>query len=741
VPLLELLESRRLLAGAGGNVQGVATGAGPDRNIWFTLGSNEIGMINPSNPGAGVIRYPIATPTSGPGPIAAGPEAILYASDLYKAQIYKVDKSTGTLLQTIPVSEPLDSLIFDNHNDIIYSAWVGGVGQVRRVDPTVGISSDTLLATVGVRAADLALVPGGNFVLVISQVTGMIYEVDLNHPGQTPTTFGSGQYNGGITFDSSGRLFALSNSAAGSAIVELNPTTFTVMASSGPLTGVDGLAFDPYSGNLFASSRAVDPSSGERGIYELSLQPGCFLHAPLITSSAFPPTFNPDGLEPDGEGNLYLASQGTTSDEKIYRYDITTGELVALTSALSGLDDLVPLSGLGGHSVPNYWFFEEAANKFGAIDPTTGQITETPPLLQANTQVEGITAGLGGTLWFTEFNTNQIGRIDTDTGKITEFPLHTPGAQPYGIVRGPDGNIWFTEAEANQLGRINPATGIIQEFPIDSSGSDQAESITVGPDSNLWFTLTGTNKIGVMNPTTGKMVGEYGVPTADAGLAQIVSDPADGNLWFTEAGADQVGRIDPATGAVAEFAVPTAGAAPTAIAAEKDGNLWFVESNTSKIAALSPNNPSHITEYVVPGLTPVAPTVLSEEVVTAPKTNKRGRKVGKPVLAGFELDYSAAMNPATAGLAANYQVTVTTTKRIKRKHVTVRQPIAVRARYDAPRNAVTLTLVGKQLFAQGGQITVIAVPPSGVSSASGDFLAASDTVFTILPKAEGVWPA
>jgi virginiamycin B lyase len=570
-------------------------------------------------------------------------------------------------------------------------------------------------------------------VLVTARASGTEYEISLTNPGQKPTTIGNKQFYGGIVYDNSDRLFAVTSSA----IVELDPKTFQVIASSGPLSGLDGLSFDPFSGDLFASTHVVSPVSGRQGIYEVSLQPGNFLHATLITSSLLPTTFNPDGIEPDGEGNVYVASFLGA----IYQYNITSGKLTALTSPLRGLDDLVPLQGTGGHSVPHYWFFEEAANKFGAIDPTTGQITETPPLTHANTQVEGITAGLGGTLWFTEFNTNQIGMIDTDTDKITEFPLPTPGAQPFGIVRGPDGNLWFTEAGANQVGRINPTTGIIQEFPIDSSGSDQAESITVGPDSNLWFTLTGTNKIGAMNPTTGKMVGEYSVPTANAGLAQIVSDPADGNLWFTEAGADQVGRIDPATGAIAEFAVPTAGAAPTAIAAEKDGNLWFIESSTSKIAELSPNNPNHITEYVVPGLTPVAPTVLREETVTAPKTNKRGKKVGKPVLAGFELDYSAAMNPATAGLAANYQVTVTITKRIKRKHVTVRAPVAVRASYDASRNAVTLTLVGKQLFAQGGQITVIAAPPSGVSSASGDLLAANDTVFTILPKAEGIWPA
>ncbi len=253
VPALDVLESRRLLTAGGGGPQGVATGAGPDTNIWLTLGVNSIGMINPGNPNAGVTQYTIPTANSGPGPIAAGPQPILYASDLDKGQIYEVDKTTGALLQTIPVSEGLDSLVFDNHNDLIYSAWsADGVGQVRRVDPTVGISSDTFLATIGNGGHDLALVPGGNFVLATSDDTGKIYEVNLNDPGQTPATFGSGQYTDGIAFDSSGRLFAVSSD---SAIVELNPTNFTVMATSGPMLGLDGLAFDPVTGNLFVSSR------------------------------------------------------------------------------------------------------------------------------------------------------------------------------------------------------------------------------------------------------------------------------------------------------------------------------------------------------------------------------------------------------------------------------------------------------------------------------------------------------
>ncbi len=370
------------------------------------------------------------------------------------------------------------------------------------------------------------------------------------------------------------------------------------------MQGVDGLAFDSLTGELFASSRTVNSGSGRAGFYELSLQSGSFLHPTLITSSAFPTTFSPDGIETDGQGNVYLACQGPSSDSRIYRYDMSTGQLTALTSPLAGLDDLVPLSGVGGHSAPDYWFFEQTAGQFGKIDPTTGRITEIPLPNNSRPQVDGITAGPNGTVWFTESSTNRIGMIDTDTGVITEFPLSTPGAQPFGIVEGPDGSIWFTESGANQVGRINPTTHAIQEFVIDSSGNDQAEGIAVGSDANLWFILAGTDKIGVMNPKNGAMVGEYGVPTANAGLSQIVSNPADGNLWFTEASANKVGRINPTSKAFTELAVPTANAAPGAIAVQKSGKIWFIESNASRVGVLSPNNLGSIAEYVVSGLTP-----------------------------------------------------------------------------------------------------------------------------------------
>ena len=118
--------------------------------------------------------------------------------------------------------------------------------------------------------------------------------------------------------------------------------------------------------------------------------------------------------------------------------------------------------------------------------------------------------------------------------------------------------------------------------------------------------------------------------------------------------------------------------------------------------------------------------------------------MGKPVLTGFELEFSSAMNAATAGNASNYQLGWTSTKKVKKKVVTILHPVAFRVQYSDSNDSVSLLLIGKQAFAKGGQITVIAAPPDGVSSAAGVLLDGNDEgvagdngVFTILPRARG----
>ncbi len=131
------------------------------------------------------------------------------------------------------------------------------------------------------------------------------------------------------------------------------------------------------------------------------------------------------------------------------------------------------------------------------------------------------------------------------------------------------------------------------------------------------------------------------------------------------------------------------------------------------------------------------PTITGELVVMSQKKNKKGKPVGKAVLQGFTLDFSTAMNAASAESTGNYRMTATSTKHAKKKTIPPPTPVAFTAAYNAATNSVTLTLAGKQAFAKGGQITV---SYSAVTSVSGVSLDSSDATFTIQPKGTSVTP-
>jgi hypothetical protein len=142
---------------------------------------------------------------------------------------------------------------------------------------------------------------------------------------------------------------------------------------------------------------------------------------------------------------------------------------------------------------------------------------------------------------------------------------------------------------------------------------------------------------------------------------------------------------------------------------------------------------------------PTPPVIVGEKALFPRKLNKKHRPVGKPVLTGFVLDYSTAMDPATAGNAANYQVDRVSSKRVKHKKVQVLHPVPITVTYDAVDRAVSLLSSGEQAFAKGGQLTVIATPPGGVSGASdvlldgdGEGQPGNNGTFTILPRARGI---
>jgi streptogramin lyase len=273
--------------------------------------------------------------------------------------------------------------------------------------------------------------------------------------------------------------------------------------------------------------------------------------------------------------------------------------------------------------------------------------------------------------------------------------------EPIGIAVGPDGNIWYTEGVINANGTGYDSTGVgvidanaktlLKEIPV--SANSEPYSIASGPDGNLWVAVPGTTvggSIVVISPSTKTIAQTLSIPT------NVASIPS-----------------------------------PAGITVGPDGNIWFADAGGAiGVVTLS---------------TPTPPTITSEAVATYRQHNKRGKPLGKPLIS-FVFQFSTAMDPASAGNPNNFQVASTTLKRVKKKVVQLFHPVGVVATYNASNHSVTLvTSATKKTFAKGGEITVIASPPGGITGASGLFLdgkndgvAGDNGVFSILANASSI---
>ena len=134
-----------------------------------------------------------------------------------------------------------------------------------------------------------------------------------------------------------------------------------------------------------------------------------------------------------------------------------------------------------------------------------------------------------------------------------------------------------------------------------------------------------------------------------------------------------------------------------------------------------------------PPATAAAPTVVLARLATTQKTNKKGKPPGKPIFAGFYIQYSRPMNAATAGVTTDYQVFSNVIKKVKKQTTTTDKPVPFSVSYNPAQNAVTINVKSTKPFAKGGEITI-----RGVTSQAGIALSSSDTTFTILVKAKGI---
>jgi sugar lactone lactonase YvrE len=242
--------------------------------------------------------------------------------------LLQVDTSTNAITTLGNVGGFPSGLIMDPAGRLIWTDLLGGT--VNAFDTTTKMN--TVLASGlgspggGFFLQDLALEPGKTSVLASDTGGGNIFRVPLS--GGAGVLVASGlSAPRGIAYDAAGNLFVGDQNGN---INQLNPLTGAVIKSKNVASLIDGMTYDPVTGNIWAATST--------GLVEVSTD-----LSTLIKQHAAPLA---DGIASDGKGDIFMRGQ----DQAIHMYNIATGLTTDLTG-VPGFDDLVIVGAAAGPHV------------------------------------------------------------------------------------------------------------------------------------------------------------------------------------------------------------------------------------------------------------------------------------------------------------------------------------------------------------------------------------------------------
>ncbi len=505
-------------------------------------------------------------------------------------------------------------------------------------------------------------------------------------------------------------------------------------------------------------------------IGEFNVSTSTLSEIPVLTSGA-----QPYGITSGPDGNIYFTEE---SGNNIGEYNLTSHVVTETPVPTASSQPLQITTGPDG----NIWFTEYNVGQIGEYNLTSHAVTSYPTGA-APSSPTGITSGPDGLIYFTDEAANTLSTIDPTTHATTSLPIPSANSQSYGILTAPDGNVYFTESSASNIGKLALSTNLVfTTEPVATVTAGTFLTVTVKDEyatgvvdaafsGNVAMALASNPAGGVLTGTlteaaslgvatfpdllvtkagSGYVLGAsatgfasilssgFAVTPAAASQLVVVSEPPSSMLVGSTFGVaaavvDPYGNIETSySGNVAlSFGVNPSGAtlAGTTTVAVGGGYAQF-----PGLSIATPGT-GYVLDAIAPGLTagatspftvvappPPPPVVLSEQLLFTRRFNKKGKPIGKPIFVGYQFNYSTTMFAPSAGSPGNYQVDSIQIKKVHRQIVRILHPVAFSVNYVAQTNSVQILLRGRPPFPKGGQITLVAAPPTGIESAAAVFL-------------------
>src|SRR5580700_4676677 len=240
------------------------------------------------------------------------------------------------------------------------------------------------------------------------------------------------------------------------------------------------------------------------------------------------------------------------------------------------------------------WYSNFGEQTLGALDPTTGKVTEYPlPLLKPDAPTGSLDLEFdpSGNPWVAMMYQQAVATLDRKTGKVTTYPLAVEHQNPkvqIGMLdprnSNVDGKVWFSEGGSRTLFRLDPKTGTMEQIDpfrdVPKNVFHAEYGIVSDPQNNIWFFDFADRNVGRTDKSTGATT-LFAVPTAASRPRRGHMD-ADGRITFAEFAADRVGVMDVKSEQIREFQTP-ANFSPYDAVMDRNGEVWTGGMNADTV--------------------------------------------------------------------------------------------------------------------------------------------------------------